>query len=191
MYSDKVNSLPTASEILHLYRLKGHILYSGEAVSQLNHALQCATLAEAAQASPQLIVACLLHDIGHLLNHEDDTPAHRRVDDRHEYRAIPYLRSLFSVSVTEPIRLHVLAKRYLCAIDADYWDSLSSASKQSLELQGGVFSTAEVEEFIVQPYALQAIELRRWDDRAKIPNLVTPDFNHFMPLVQACALVSE
>jgi predicted HD phosphohydrolase len=94
------------------------------------------------------------------------------------------LEKLFPAAVTIPIQLHVAAKRYLCAVDGDYWDSLSVASKRSLELQGGAFSPVAAAEFIQQPHAEQAVQLRRWDDLAKVPNLPTPDLEHFLPNLQ-------
>lgn len=174
------------TEIRQLYANKGHERYDGEAVSQLDHALQCAMFAEAADQPPELITACLLHDLGHLLHNLGDHAAARGVDDYHEHRALPYLRSRFSSAVTEPIRLHVQAKRYLCATDSAYWSGLSAASQQSLQLQGGIFSAAEAQQFIAQPYSQDAVKLRRWDDQAKIVELETPDFEHFLPILEAC-----
>lgn len=168
-----------------LYHQRGKAQYGGEAVSQLEHALQCATLAEQAGQSAGLITACLFHDLGHLVHHLGEDVADRGIDDRHEYRASPVLETLFPAAVTMPIRLHVAAKRYLCAVDEDYWASLSPASKRSLELQGGTFSASAATAFIQQPYAEAAVRLRRWDDLAKVPNLATPDLEHFVPFMQA------
>lgn len=173
------------NSILQIYRDRGHGQYGGEAVSQLEHALQCATLAEAAGQSAELIAAALLHDVGHLVHHLGDDIAERGVDDRHEYRAIPILENLFPAAVTTPIRLHVAAKRYLCAVDEGYWAELSDASKLSLELQGGIFVKEAAAAFIQQPYAADAVALRRWDDLAKVSNLATPDLQHFTPLLEA------
>ena len=164
----------------------GHAQYGKEAVTQKQHALQCATLAQSAQSSPTLIAACLLHDFGHLVHNLGEDAAERGIDDRHEVRALPYLKGIFSEAVTEPIQLHVNAKRYLCAIDEDYWNSLSPASKLSLELQGGIFSDAEARVFIEQPYAKDAVQLRIWDDLAKDPSLSTPELGHFLPVLVAC-----
>ncbi|MEM6254893.1 MAG: phosphonate degradation HD-domain oxygenase [Cyanobacteria bacterium P01_D01_bin.156] len=174
-------------QVLTLYRNRGQAQYGGEAVSQLEHALQCATLAEESGESPHLIAACLLHDLGHLVHHLGDNPAEQGIDDRHEYRAVPALETLFPKSVTLPIQLHVAAKRYLCAVDDGYWASLSPASKQSLELQGGIFSPKKAEAFIQQPSAVDAVKLRRWDDLAKVKDLTTPDLDHFQPILEtAC-----
>jgi phosphonate degradation associated HDIG domain protein len=173
--------------LLQLYRDRGQAQYGGEAISQLEHALQCATLAEQAGRSATLITACFFHDLGHLIHQLGEGAAARGIDDRHEYRAIPALEKLYPEAVTTPIRLHVAAKRYLCAIEQDYWDTLSPASQRSLELQGGPFSAAAATAFIEQPYAQDAVNLRRWDDQAKVPELKTPDLAHFIPvLIAAC-----
>ena len=169
------------NSIIQILLNKGDEQYGIEAVSQLEHALQCATLAEANSATPELITASLLHDFGHLVHNLGEDAAERGIDDRHEYRALGYLQTIFSDAVTEPIRMHVNAKRYLCAVNKDYWDSLSPASKTSLELQGGIFSEAEATEFINQPYAEDAVKLRMWDDWAKVKNLKTPGLEYFVP----------
>lgn len=179
----------TLQDILTLFIHRGHELYGSEAVSQLEHALQCAALAEAAQSSASLISACLLHDVGHLVHSLGDDVAERGIDDRHEYRALPFLKPLFGPDVTEPIRLHVNAKRYLCAMDASYWDTLSTPSKRSLELQGGLFSPEEAKEFIQQPYAQDAVLLRRWDEQAKVPDQRTPGIDHFIPFLETCTSI--
>jgi phosphonate degradation associated HDIG domain protein len=176
----------TIDTLLDLLAANGHHQYGQEAVSQLEHALQCATLAEAMGSSPELITACLLHDVGHLVHNLGEDAAVRGIDDRHEYRAMPLLQTLFSPTVTEPIRLHVEAKRYLCAIDASYWASLSLASQRSLDLQGGIFTAQAADEFIRQPHASEAAQLRLWDDQAKVPSLQTPDLKHFAAIMAAC-----
>lgn len=172
------------TNLLDLYRQRGQTQYGGEAVSQLEHALQCAFLAEEAGQPAEVIAACLFHDLGHLVHLPGENPARQGIDDRHESRAIPILEKLFPIAITVPIQLHVAAKRYLCAVDGDYWNSLSPASKRSLELQGGAFSPVTAAQFIQQPYAEEAVQLRRWDDRAKVPNLPTPDLEHFWPSLQ-------
>lgn len=177
---------PQLKRILEILATKGNTQYGREAVSQLEHALQCATSAETSDRSPELITACLLHDLGHLLHDLGEDVADRGLDDRHEYRAMPLLQTLFKPAVTEPIRLHVDAKRYLCAVDSTYWNALSPASKRSLELQGGIFSPEAAASFIAQPYAEDAVQLRIWDDRAKVSKLSTPDLEHFTPILTAC-----
>jgi len=164
----------TIPEICQLYILKGQLPYGNARVNQLEHALQCAMLAEAANQPDEIIAACFLHDLGHLL-HDGMRAADKEIDDRHEYCVIPYLRPLFSPAVTELIRLHVEAKRYLCAIDPTYWNKLSSGSKETLILQGSIFSNAAAQNFIAQPYAKEAVQLRLWDDKAKVVGLQTPN----------------
>lgn len=174
--------------IVRCFAIRGSEQYGREAVTQLQHALQCATWAEAARQPPALVAACLLHDVGHLLHDLGEDAAERGLDDRHEYRAIPFLSQHFPPAVTEPIRLHVNAKRYLCATQEDYWDDLSPASKLSLKLQGGIFSEAEALSFIAQPHAKDAVQLRIWDDLAKDPEQRTPELTHFLPTLAAIAL---
>ncbi len=172
------------TRIVDILLTKGDAQYGTEAVSQLEHALQCATLAETNNSSPELITASLLHDFGHLVHNLGEDAAEKGIDDRHEYRALGYLKTIFSDAVTEPIRMHVNAKRYLCAVNTDYWDSLSPASKTSLELQGGIFSPAEAKEFISQPYSSDAVKLRIWDDLAKMKGLRTSNLEYFIPVVE-------
>jgi phosphonate degradation associated HDIG domain protein len=160
--------------------------YGDECVSQLEHALQCAYLAERETSDPALITAALLHDVGHLMHKLGDNAARDGIDDRHEMLGYKFLRKHFGDEVSEPVRLHVDAKRYLCAIESKYFDTLSPASVRSLELQGGPFSDAEVEAFYARPFAREAIKVRRWDERAKIAGLETPDLRHFRAYADTC-----
>ncbi len=166
-------------EICDLFATKGHAAYIGEPVSQLEHALQSAYHAEKSGASDALIVAALLHDMGHLVHKLPEDCADHGIDDRHEALGQAWLRRYFPAEVTEPVRLHVAAKRYLCATDADYLDQLSPASVQSLELQGGPFAKEEAAEFEANPHYQAAVELRRWDDLAKVPNMEVPALEHY------------
>lgn len=174
-------------EIVDLFHVRGAAAYGSEAVNQLEHALQCAQLAEASGATPELVCACLLHDLGHLVA-ERPHEAGRPRDDLHQFIALPFLRGVFTDAVLEPIRLHVDAKRYLCAVSDTYRDSLSPASKHSLELQGGVFTEMQAEGFIRRPHAEDAASLRRWDDLAKTPGRQTPPLAHYAQLMRACVL---
>lgn len=133
-----------------------------------------------------MIAAALLHDLGHLVHNLGENPMEQAIDDRHEYAAIVWLQQLFSAAVTAPIELHVEAKRYFCAVDADYWGNLSANSQSSLLLQGGAFSWEEAARFIAKPYAKDAVRLRIWDDRAKVVGLKTPDLNSFVPILESC-----
>jgi phosphonate degradation associated HDIG domain protein len=154
-------------DIRALFMQHGHLAYQGEPVSQLEHALQSGALAEAEDASDELIVAAFLHDLGHLLNLRGESPTTRGVDDIHQYFALPFLRGVLPDPVLEPIRLHVDAKRCLCAIDPTYLGRLSPDSVRSLQLQGGVFSRDDAQRFMSKPYAEDALRLRKWDDRAR------------------------
>ena len=184
----------TLDDIEPLFIAKGSRMYAGEPVTQLQHALQSAQLAEQSGASAALVVAALLHDLGHMANDQGETPTLRGIDDRHEYVALPFLRRLFDDAVLQPIRLHVDAKRYLCAKGdrtingAQYWANLSADSKRSLELQGGIFTDAEAQQFIAQPHAAGAVSVRLWDDEAKIENAKTPPLSHYLALAKAIAL---
>jgi phosphonate degradation associated HDIG domain protein len=171
----------TSSEVIQLFELRASQQYGREAVSQLEHALQCAQLAEQAGETDETIVAALLHDVGHLIAAKNSVlaDADPERDDLHQYIALPFLRGVFSDAVLEPIRLHVDAKRYLCGAEPTYWGTLSLASKQSLELQGGPFTHSELDTFISLPFAEEAVRLRRYDDLAKIPNKDTPTLDYF------------
>ena len=174
-------------DIEGLFAKHGAGQYSGEPVTQLEHALQTAHFAEQDQASDALVTASLLHDLGHLLNEQGETPTLRGIDDTHQYFALPFLRGLFPDAVLDAIRLHVDAKRYLCCVDAAYHDRLSADSKRSLALQGGVFDAAAAAAFLAQPGAPDAVRLRRWDDLAKQDGLTTPPLAHFLERAAACA----
>lgn len=169
----------SVAEIGALYASKGGRMYSGEPVTQLEHALQTASRAERAGASDALVAASLLHDIGHMTNDLGETPTARGVDDLHQYHALAVLRGAFADDVLEPIRWHVDAKRYLCRERPGYHASLSADSKRSLVLQGGIFSAEEATAFIGHRWAQDAVKLRLWDDLAKVPGERTPGWLHF------------
>ena len=173
------------SDICMLFARKGGRAYEGEGVTQLEHALQTAAQAEAAGSPPALITAALLHDLGHLLNDQGETPTLRGVDDLHQFAALPFLRPLYGDDVLEPIRMHVDAKRYLCATRPDYYAALSADSKRSLVLQGGVYSADEASRFIERPHAEDAVKIRLWDDLAKVAGASTPPLAHFVGALEA------
>lgn len=181
-----VSSAELLAKIEYLLATRGSAQYSGEAVSQLEHALQTAWAAEQAGATAELVAAALLHDVGHLLHGHGEDCADRGVNDRHEDLGVWVLKSAFGPAVTEPIRLHVAAKRYLCSADPTYFGQLSAASVQSLRLQGGPMSDTEVREFESGPHFAAAVALRRWDEMAKVPGLATPDFAHFKSYLERC-----
>lgn len=177
----------TFPEIRALFDLNGDRRYGGEPVSQLEHALQCARLAEEGGASDELITACLLHDFGHLFNERGTTPTLRGVDDKHQFYAASALKNVFPDAVRVPIYLHVEAKRYLCAVTAGYRDDLSADSRRSLELQGGPLNDVDAGKFIEQLHASDAVRLRFWDDHAKVAGARTPDLDHYLGIARRCA----
>lgn len=177
--NNSFEALDPVSHVLACFRLRGHSGYGQEVVSQIEHALQTAYSAEQSGASPQLIAACLLHDVGHLLHDLPDDAPDNAIDDEHEQLGAAWLTEYFLPEVVEPIRLHVAAKRYLCAVDSEYFSKLSPPSIQSLELQGGPMTTTQARHFERHLHFAAAIQLRRFDDQAKIPNLTTPPLNHY------------
>jgi phosphonate degradation associated HDIG domain protein len=169
--------------ILELFKTRGAEAYLGEPVSQQEHALQAAHLAARENAADALVIAALLHDIGHLLT-LDESAAERGIDQLHEEQGSRWLETHFGPEVTEPIRLHVAAKRYLCAVEPGYMRELSPASIRSLELQGGPLKRAEVLRFEEHPQHRDAVRLRRWDDQAKITGWAVPDLTRYVTLLQ-------
>ena len=159
--------------------------YGNDHVTQLAHALQCARQAEQTGATPALVAAALLHDIGHLINADDRAAFQRGEDARHETLGARYLEQWFGPEVTVPVELHVEAKRYLTAIEAQYHDGLSTKSKQTLALQGGPFDSAEAAAFRALPHMSDAVALRRWDDGGKLPDAEVPPLEHFVPYLDA------
>ena len=170
-------------KLREIYADRAERRYGLSEVSQLEHALQAATLAQANGYAPSLIAAALLHDIGHMVHDLGENPAAEGVDDVHEDTGADWLAQFFPPDVTEPVRLHVAAKRYLCTTEADYFAKLSADSVRSLALQGGKMSAEELAAFKKQPSAMDAVLLRRLDEQAKDPNAVTPTFDDFLPLL--------
>jgi phosphonate degradation associated HDIG domain protein len=180
-------SVTIAGEVFQLLELRGHTAYFGEQVSQLEHALQAARLAEEAGSRPALIAAALLHDVGHVLPDLPEDIAEQGVDARHEILGHAWLLARFGPEVAEPVRLHVSAKRYLCRVDPNYLAQLSPSSALSLKLQGGPFTDEGVREFESNPHFREAVLLRRWDDAAKIPGLPVPALEHYRGVLAAAA----
>jgi len=141
--------------------------------------------AERAGAASTLIVAALLHDVGHLLHDLPEDCASAGIDDAHEIRGARWLDRYFGPEIAEPVRLHVDAKRFLSATDPAYLGLLSAASLQSLKLQGGPFTPDEAARFRNHPHALAAVALRRFDEQAKVPGLPTPALEYFRPYLEA------
>jgi phosphonate degradation associated HDIG domain protein len=173
-------------EIFAMFASRGDEAYFGEPVSQTEHALQAAYQAEQEGAPDALVVAALVHDIGHLVHGHGEDVADRGVDAGHEAVGEAWLSRHFGPGVVEPVRLHVAAKRYLCAVDPEYQAQLSPASVQSLALQGGPFTGPMVREFEQHPYYREAVRLRRWDDLAKVPGLAVPGLEHYRGKLEQC-----
>lgn len=171
------------AEIQHLLEQKASGRYGLTLVNQQQHALQAATLAEREGHGDALVVAALLHDIGHMVHDFGENPADNGIDDQHEEVGHAWLQRHFGPEVTEPVRLHVAAKRFLCAVEADYSSKLSPDSVKSLALQGGPMSPGEVTAFKALPQYSEAVQLRRYDEQAKVTGLETPPVAHFMTAV--------
>jgi phosphonate degradation associated HDIG domain protein len=178
-------SAPVIDEIFRVFREQGAAQYLGEQVSLTEHMLQSADAASRDGASPTLVAAALLHDYGHFVHDLPEDAADHGIDTRHEEVGFTFLARHFGPDVTEPIRLHVSAKRYLCAVEPSYLGQLSPASVHSLELQGGPYSAEEVAAFEAGPYAEDAVRLRRYDDVAKVPGLPVPDLENYRRLLQS------
>jgi gamma-butyrobetaine dioxygenase len=170
--------------IAELFASEGAADYLGEAVTQASHMLQAAALAEQAGAPPALIAAALLHDVGHFTGTVTGRDLMQGTDNRHSDQGASWLAQWFGPDVTEPVRLHVDAKRYLCAIEPDYLGRLSPASVYTLGVQGGPMHGDELASFQANPFAAAACQVRRWDDQAKDPDAAAPPFALFGPLLE-------
>ena len=170
--------------IADIFERRGAESYLGEAVTMSQHMLQGALLAEREGATDELVAAALLHDIGHYTSEFGPYSPEDTSDNHHDAAGARVLERFFPPIVTQAVRLHVAAKRYLCATDAGYWTRLSAASKHSLSLQGGPMRAEEVAAFRDQPFHGEALRVRLWDDAGKDPALSTPAFRHYVPLLQ-------
>ena len=173
--------------IADIFERRGAESYLGEAVTMSQHMLQGAVLAEQAGAPEDLVAAALLHDIGHYTSEFGALSLGDERDNYHEEAGAKVLEPFFPPVITECVRLHVPAKRYLCATDPAYNDRLSEASKHTLSLQGGPMTAEEVAQFEQNPYHREAVKVRIWDDEGKQPDMETPPFRHYMPLLQRVA----
>ncbi len=200
--SHKKSIREISDEIIQLFQEKGQYQYGGESVNQLEHALQSAAHAQKMKLSEELVIAALLHDLGHLLDHdfesssefENDSENHTdgqvrenndlSEDHQHEILGDRYLQNYFGPELTEPVRLHVAAKRFLCTKDESYYQKLSHASILSLKLQGGKMSDGEMETFLKNPYAQSALQIRACDDEAKVIGKLIPPLEAYRPLLE-------
>jgi phosphonate degradation associated HDIG domain protein len=173
--------------IAGLFASEGGADYLGEAVTQASHMLQAGALAQRAGAPAHLIAAALLHDVGHFAGAATGRDLMRGTDNRHGEAGAAWLGQWFGPEVTEPVRLHVDAKRYLCAVEPEYLGKLSPASVYTLGVQGGPMEADERDGFEASPHAADACQVRRWDDQAKDPSVTAPIFEHFAPILRSLA----
>lgn len=172
----------TSDALFDLMSRRGTGRYGLSAVTQLEHALQSAALAATRELGDEMVIAALFHDAGHLLVGEDQNLAEHGVDDLHEESSARLLEDLYGRNVAEPVRLHVAAKRYLCGANPAYFEKLSDDSRQSLALQGGPMSAAEMAVFDRLEHRAAALALRLIDDEAKVAGLPTPPLESYRPI---------
>ena len=172
-----------AEEIFAIFRRRGSDAYFGERVSMTEHALQAAHFAQQAGAPPPLVLAALLHDIGHLVEDVPADVADWTTDAHHEEVGSRWLAERFGEDIFGPVRLHVRAKRYLCATDPGYLAKLSLASVATLQLQGGPMSPEDISRFETERFFDDAVRVRRWDDEGKVAGLTTPSLSDYRRLI--------
>jgi len=170
------------AEIAALFAAHGGETY-GEGVTIAAHSLQTAALAAAEGADEALCLAALLHDVGHFLEERDDRFGYHK----HDRTGGDWLAARFPAEISEPVRLHVAAKRFLCAAEPEYFALLSEASVHSLSKQGGAMSAEEAAAFASQPFAAEALRLRRWDDRGKVTGIEVPTFESYRAAITRLA----
>lgn len=181
---DATNPEAVVAAILAIFRDRGGDAY-GERVTQSQHAVQAAMAVERGAGAPSLVVAALLHDIGHMVVDRPKGMPDDDSDDHHEDVGADWLTPYFPPSVTEPVRQHVAAKRYLCAVEPDYFRGLSPASVRSLRAQGGPMSPEEVDRFRANPYHQDAVMLRRCDEAAKVDGLQTVPVEGYADVIRS------
>jgi [1-hydroxy-2-(trimethylamino)ethyl]phosphonate dioxygenase len=167
-----------------IFEKRGAEEYLGEPVTIAEHMLQGAALAEAESASEELVAAALLHDIGHFTGEFGTYSPDDTEDRHHDEEGAKVLAPFFPPVITECVRLHVAAKRFLCATDPTYFAKLSSASVHTLSLQGGPMSAEEADEFRRNPFRDEAVRVRLWDEGGKVRGMKTKAFRDYAPLLQ-------
>ena len=181
----EITSKNVVELIEDIFLRRGAESYLGEQVTMAQHMLQAAQCAEEAGADITQIVAALLHDIGHYKNEIPESSLAKGVNNFHEEAGANFLEEYFPASVVEPIRQHVEAKRYLCAVRPEYFMRLSPASINTLNLQGGPMNEKEIREFEKNDYLEQCVNLRYWDEKAKDPERKCASFSYYRPLIES------
>ena len=171
-------------QLADIFERRGADAYLGEAVTMAEHMLQCAALALEEGAPDTLVAAALLHDVGHFTSALGEYACDDTVDRLHDRAGAEFLAELFPAAVVDCVRLHVSAKRYLCATDAGYFDRLSPPSKHSLALQGGPMRADEIAAFTALPFHRGAVRVRQWDDGGKRRDVATPTLAELRPVLQ-------
>jgi len=184
MTAPKLDRSNIVAFIADIFERRGAESYLGEAVTMSEHMLQGAVLAEQEGAPEELIAAALLHDIGHYTSEFGPMSLGDERDNYHEESGAKVLAPFFPPVITECVRLHVPAKRYLCATDKGYYDRLSDASKHTLMLQGGAMSAEEVAAFETNPFHREAVRVRIWDDEGKKPGVRAAEWERALPLLE-------
>ena len=184
MKQEPVKRADIVALLTDIFDRRGADSYLGEEVTMSGHMLQAAQNAERAGESNAIIVAALLHDIGHYTGEFPENYIDLGLNNRHESMGAAILEKFFPEEVTQPVRWHVEAKRYLCAVEPDYFCGLSEASVKTLELQGGPMNRREIREFEKNPHLQAIIPVRRYDDAGKVPGKTTPALGHYMSIVQ-------
>jgi predicted HD phosphohydrolase len=180
----RISSENIVEFIADIFQRKGSDSYLGESVTMSQHMLQGALQAENNGADDEIVAAALLHDIGHYTSEFPADMVGVGQDNYHEEAGARLLAPFFTQRVVSCVRYHVPAKRYLCVIDQTYYDDLSDASKHTLELQGGLMSPEEMQEFAATPFLDDILQVRRWDDLAKDPLQETPPFSYYQPILK-------
>ena len=169
-------------DVIIKYYKTNNDLYIGEKITISDHMIQTAMLAEKNHSSKSLICVCLLHDFGHFVLEKPDILPSKSLDGKHEEIGFNFLKNYFMPEITEPIRLHVQAKRYLCR-NKSYYDHLSHPSKISLKLQGGIMDDEECKRFTSIKFCKEAIMLRKYDDNGKVPETKMKKIDDFRDLI--------
>ena len=184
MTSNAQTNIEIIPFLIDLFAKRGAEEYLGEAVTMSQHMEQTAACAVENKASDAMVAAALLHDVGHFVTDLPLDAIDHGIDALHEHVGAHFLSRYFPPSVTEPIRLHVAAKKYLCAVDPEYFDYLSEASVTSLKVQGGPMNDKDKSDFESNIYYQDAVQLRKYDDDGKVIGLTIKPFEYYVPLLQ-------